>query len=88
MNNIEITDYFSFRIKLRKYNIENVIELLKHSTEKYFDTETNRNIIVGKHKNKLVLIPYEEDGDNVIPITIHATSRQQIKFRLTTGRFI
>ena len=29
MNNIEITEYFSFRIKLRKYDIKNVIEILK-----------------------------------------------------------
>jgi hypothetical protein len=34
------------------------------------------------------MIPYEDYNDRIEPITIHATSRQQIKFRVTTGRFI
>lgn len=34
------------------------------------------------------MIPYEETETTITPITIHATTRQQIKFRLTTGRLI
>lgn len=30
--------------------------------------------------------PYEEDEATLTPVTIHATTRQQIKFRLNTGR--
>jgi len=33
------------------------------------------------------MIPYETDEDAITPITIHATTRQQINFRLRTGRF-
>jgi hypothetical protein len=32
------------------------------------------------------MIPYEEDETTLTPVTIHATTRQQIKFRLNTGR--
>lgn len=55
---------------------------------RYYDTETHPMIAVGKHERILVMIPYEDYNDRIEPITIHATSRQQIKFRLKTGRFI
>jgi len=45
-------------------------------------------IAVGKHDNRLVIIPYDKSVDSIMPVTIHATTRQQIKFRLKTGRFI
>jgi len=34
------------------------------------------------------MIVYEENDTAITPITIHATNRQQIKFRINTGRFI
>jgi hypothetical protein len=37
---------------------------------------------------QLVLIPYEQNENKITPITIHTTTRQQIRFRLKTGRFI
>ncbi|NES80724.1 MAG: hypothetical protein F6K10_04610 [Moorea sp. SIO2B7] len=38
--------------------------------------------------NPLVIIPYEYNGNLFTPITIHATTRQQIRFRLKSGRYI
>lgn len=38
--------------------------------------------------DQLVLIPYELRENEIRPITIHATTRQQINFQLKTGRFI
>ena len=61
---------------------------MRYSQERYFDIETQRGIVVGEHGNKLVMIPYEETETEITPVTIHATTRQQIKFRLNTGRFI
>ena len=61
--------------------------IIRHSSEHYFDTVTGRTIVVGRHNKQLVMIPYEVDGDTVIPVTIHAITRQQIRFRLQTGRF-
>ena len=56
--------------------------------ERYYDTETGRLIAVGKHDKRLVIIPYEYSGNLITPVTIHATTRQQIRFRLKTGRYI
>jgi hypothetical protein len=36
----------------------------------------------------LVIIPCDTDRDSITPVTIHATTRQQINFRLKTERFI
>ena len=68
--------------------IDKIEDIVRFSAERYFDTETERLIAVGKHEKTLVIIPYEIIGDAIQPITIHATTRQQIKFRLQTGRFI
>ncbi|WP_330204860.1 hypothetical protein [Cyanobacterium sp. Dongsha4] len=88
MKNIIWSDYIKYRAKLRGFNLDKIEEILRFSTERYYDIETNRLIVVGKHEQTLVIIPYDDYNDNIQPITIHATSRQQIKFRLKTGRFI
>lgn len=44
-------------------------------------------IVVGRHDDRLVMVPYEEKEGTVTPVTIHVTTRQQISFRLKTGRF-
>lgn len=45
-------------------------------------------VVVGKQGKSLVTIPYEvgEDGA-VIPVTVHATTRQQINYRIKSGRY-
>ena len=60
---------------------------MRYSDERYYDVETGRSVVLGRHDNNLVLIPYEYSEDSITPITIHATSRQQVKFRLKTGRY-
>jgi hypothetical protein len=84
---IEWTDYFKYRVKLRKYNLEKIENILNYSTERYHDNITQRFVVVGKHEKKLVMIPYEKENDIIVPITIHATTRQQITFRIKSGRF-
>jgi hypothetical protein len=64
-----------------------VEKILISGNERYFDTATERNAVVGKHGRLLVLIPYEKIGDGITPVTIHATTRQQIDFRVKNGRF-
>lgn len=82
------SDYFRYRIHLRGFSLEKIETILRYSTERYFDTITRRQIVVGKHDKGLVIIPYEEKENALAPITIHATSRQQLNFRLKTGRFV
>ncbi len=81
------TDYFRYRVELRGFDLSVIENILRHSTEKYFDTATQRMIAVGRHNDTLVMIPYEEQDDKITPVTIHATTRQQINFRIKTGRF-
>lgn len=88
MSTIVWSDYLLYRAQLRGFDLLIIENILRYSDERYYDTETDRIIVVGKHGNQLVIIPYERDNDLLIPVTIHATTRQQIRFRLRTGRFI
>jgi hypothetical protein len=81
------TDYFKYRASLRGFDLSEVEKILVFGNERYFDTATGRKVVVGKHGRLLVLIPYERTGNNITPVTIHATTRQQINFRLKNGRF-
>jgi hypothetical protein len=83
---IHFTDYLQYRAKTRGFDLDLIADILRYSSERYYDTETRRSIVVGKHLDKLVVIPYEQSNSEITPITIHTTSRQQIKFRLQTGR--
>jgi hypothetical protein len=77
-----------YRAKLRGFELPKIENILRHPAEKYLDTATKRSIAVGKHEDTLVIIPYEKHENEITPVTIHATTRQQINFRLKTGRFI
>jgi len=81
------SDYLKYRIELRGFELSKIENIVGYSGERYFDTVTRRLIVVGKHDDRLVIIPYEKHGNEVIPVTIHATTRQQISFRVKTGRF-
>lgn len=81
------SDYLQYRAQLRGFDLDKIEEILRYSDERYYDTETGRLIAVGKHDNQLVIIPYERENEIVTPVTIHATTRQQIQFRLKHERF-
>ncbi len=82
------TEYFKYRVKLRGFDLSNVEEIIRYSTERYYDTATDRLVVVGKDASIIVVIPHEiDDEDNITPITIHATNRQQINYRVKSGRF-
>ena len=85
---IEWSDYMKYRIDLRGFKFKKIENILRYSDERYFDTITQRNIAVGRHDRLLVMIPYDQSEEKIYPITIHATTRQQINFRLKTERFI
>jgi len=83
------TDYLKYRANIRSFSLTNIEEIIRYSNERYFDVSTDRWVVVGKDSNILVIIPHEIEGDNVItPITVHATTRQQINYRVKSGRFI
>ncbi|QHU99076.1 hypothetical protein [Synechocystis sp. CACIAM 05] len=87
MPTIVWSDYLKYRSEQRGFELSQLEEILKYADERYYDNETGRYVVVGRHQTQLVVIPYESSGDVVTPITIHATTRQQIKFRLRIGRY-
>ena len=62
-------------------------QTLRSSSERYVDTATSRLVAIGRHEKLLVMMPYELNGRTLMPVTIHATSRQQINSRIKSGRF-
>lgn len=84
---IKWTDYMKYRADLRGFDSATIEDIVRHSAERYYDMVTHRLVAVGQHKDSLVLIPYEHQGDTVTPVTIHVTTRQQITFRLRTKRY-
>ncbi len=73
------SDYMKYRSGLREFELSKIENILRYSSERYFDTVTQHLIVVGKIDDRLVIIR---------PVTIHATTHQQIKFRVKTGRFV
>ena len=84
---VEWTDYMKYRATLHGFDLARVEEIVKHSVERYFDTETGCRVVIGHHDGILVIVPYEANQDLITPITIHTTTRQQIRFRIQTGRY-
>ena len=82
------TDYVKYRADIRGFDLEKIEEILRFSDERYFDVVTQRQIVIGRHADRIVMIPYESIENLITPVTIHVISRQQIKFRLKTGRII
>lgn len=87
MPTIVWTDYLVYRAALRGFDLATLEGIVGYSTERYLDTETGRQVVVGRHDQRTVLIPYEIDKDQITPVTVHAITLQQIRFRLRTGRF-
>ena len=81
------TDYMKYKARLREFDLAKIEGIVRYSTERYVDTETGRQITIGYHDNQFVTIPYEVYQSSVIPITVHATTRQQIRSRIRTGRY-
>ncbi|RIK38081.1 MAG: hypothetical protein DCC55_22205 [Chloroflexi bacterium] len=86
MPTIVWTNYLRYRANLRGFDLEKLERIIRQSSERYSDTETGRRVVVGRHAEELVLIPYDEDEATITPVTVHAITRQQIRFRLATGR--
>jgi hypothetical protein len=87
MKQLRFTEYMEYRARQRGFDLERVEEIVRFESERYADTKTGRRVVIAKHHGQLVLIPYEEDATSVTPVTVHATTRQQVRFRLDTGRF-
>lgn len=81
------TDYLKHRARLRGFDLATIEQIVRFSEERYFDTTTQRMVAIGRQGSRVVLIAYEQEGEALTPITLHTTTRQQVTFRLRTGRF-
>lgn len=81
------TDYMRYRARLRGFDLEEVERIVRFSTERYLDRGTGRLVAVGRHHDSLVIIPFELAGDDITPVTVHRSTRQQINSRLRAGRY-
>jgi len=81
------TEYLKYKARLRGFDLAIREHIVKSSFERYFDATTGRRVAIGHHDNRLVAVPYEAGDNSITPITIHVTTRQQINFRIRTGRF-
>ena len=84
MSDIVWTEYLQYRAALRGFDLTELEELVRYGRERYFDTETRRSVVVGR----LVIIPYDVEDETRTPVTVHAITRQQVNFRLRTGRLV
>ena len=84
-------DYMTFRAQQRGFDLAELETVIRYATERYFDTQTLRHIVIGRCGDALVLIAYDENDvaiTPVTPVTVHAVTRPQITMRVQTGRFV
>jgi hypothetical protein len=88
---ITFTEYFEDKIKIRNIPADGVRKILQGSNERYYDTETGRLVKIGrtriKNLNLSLAIIYEEN-DEIIVVTAHTVSRNQINTRIKNKRWI
>ena len=82
------TEYLRHRARVRGFDLAVIEQIVRFSSERYFDTDTRRMVAIGRHGRWLVLVPYDQDEQTITPVTMHATTRQQLTLRLRRGRLI
>lgn len=81
-------DYMTFRAQQRGFDLAELEPVIRYATERYFNTQTLRHIVIGRCGDALVLIAYDENDVAITPVTVHAVTRPQITMRVQTGRFV
>ena len=85
------TDHLMTRLKQRGILAKIVREIFKQSLENYWDNLRNRHIVIGKvlyqGKIRKVLAAYDKIEDTKEVVTIHPIKDEQIKQRLSSGRW-
>ncbi len=89
MAEVVLTDYLKYRARLRGFDLSAIDKVVRYSDERYFDSATQRMVVVGRDGDLLIMVPYDHDleRETMTPVTVHPTTRQQLTFRVRTGRF-
>ncbi len=64
------TDYMKYRANLRGFELQQLERIVRFSGERYYDTVTGNQIVVGKHNRDLVVIPDESSENYIIALQI------------------
>lgn len=85
---------YQLKIRLKERNIpqDYPSKIVSSSDKKYFDTATNHKIAVKKleynGKVRPMAVAYDIIGNDLQIITVHPTTNQEIKNKLTRERWI
>ena len=61
------TDYTRYRVRLRGFDLATVEHIVRYCSERYVDTAKGRLVAVGRHDQRLVMVPYEREGNLLTP---------------------
>jgi hypothetical protein len=67
---------------LRGFDLAKKEQILRYSSERCLHTASGRLVFAGRIDDLLVLVPCESEQGSITPITIQATTRQQINLHL------
>lgn len=81
------TNYMRYRAGMRGFDLAAVENIVRYSTERYADLDTGRFVAIGRHASDLLVVAYEATDSELIPVTVHATSRSQVGMRVRSGRY-
>ena len=89
MATVVLTDYLRYRARLRGFDLSAIESVVRFSDERYFDSATQRMVAIGRDGDLLIMVPYDHEieMETMTPVTVHPTTRQQVSFRVRTGRF-
>jgi len=92
MKKIRFIDYFLDRLRFREIPEAVVERVLREATQRYTDAETGRYIAVkevkyGRRRRRL-MVAYEEQGNEIIPVTVHPVTKRQVQSRIKRQRWI
>jgi len=88
---IEYSDHLKLRLQAR-YIAEELPELIyRKAKQRYFDHETERHVAVMSvmyhQQHCQMMIAFDQSAELVTIVTIHPIEKQQIKHRLSSGRW-
>ena len=74
-----------YRASLRGFDLAKIEEIVRHSAERYFDTETGRRVVIGRYDRILVMIEWHGLKQKVVVETPVITTFRSIIARARLG---
>jgi len=89
---IVYSSHLQLRIKIREIDNELPRQIYQKGKEKYFDTKTGYQIVIGeayyRDKFREMAVVYEETTDEIVIITIYPLKSYEKVSRIESGRWL